>query len=182
MDALLSIAIGVLSSLIASFIFLLNIRLIKPKIDISPNITKFFTDKGKEVYSIKIINRSRQPAINVRAQFHYIYESQLSGGPLTTAKDLKLKRDEVFQIHKYKKIKDPKKEEANFAYRFLCYDDIESLISDESRDYKIRITILAYNSFSGLGKVFIKVYDKTEIIPGRFKQGDNFLTIKDKNS
>lgn len=178
MEVLLSILIGAISSIIASFIFFRVFRLIKPKIDISPNITRFYSSSGGIVYGIKIINRSRRPAVNIKAEFHLTYISNLSNGPITLTKDLKLKRDTNFILEGYRK----DKAEEDYAFRFLTYEDIEKEVINKTKECHIRISILAYNELSGLGKVFTKEYALSDIIEGRFQQGDSFKIIKDNKT
>ena len=179
MEMTLSIIIGVISSVVASFIFLIAIRLLKPKIKIAPNITKSRANSGKIIYVIKIMNRSRRSIINVQAKLQLIYTSHVSGGPVVTSKDLTLKRNEIFQIQAYGKSKE-KKEKADYGFRFITYDNIEQLIKSKPKEYKIRLSIICNDELTGLGKVFTKVFEPDDIVEGRFKQGDTFKIIKDK--
>ena len=65
-DLLTNVMIGVLSSLVASVVFLLGVSRIKPKIAISPHLARETADDGQERYYIKIISCSRRPVANVR--------------------------------------------------------------------------------------------------------------------
>jgi len=176
MDIFMTILIGAISSLIASLVFFRLLRLIIPKIQISPNITKSYTEAGKRIYSIKIINQGKRTAVNIEAELHLIYMSSLSNGPVLTTKELTLKRSRIFTLNQYNK----KKKKDDYSFKFLTYDDVEEMIKDKTREYQIRISIMVHDELSGLGKVFTKIYDLNEILEGRFQSGYSFKIVKDE--
>ena len=56
---------GVLSGMVASLLFLLALRQLRPKIIISPFIARDVNSLGEVRYRFKVVNRSLRPAVDV---------------------------------------------------------------------------------------------------------------------
>jgi len=165
---LLSVIIGILSSVIASIIFLTFLTRVRPKIEISNQIAKGKSlTTGDIIYRIKVINKTRHSIINIKAQLHLVTPIVVPGGILLKTKEIPLKRSEVMCLEKF----DPKDEQAKYAFRFVTYEDIEKSWSDDKRSF-LRFRIVATDSISGFSKVFTKDYHTKSLIKeGEFEYG-----------
>ena len=136
MDYLLSIIVGVLSGLVASTVFLYFISRVRPKVNISNTIAKGQSSKGDTAYRIKVINMTRRSIINVKAQLHLVTLSVVPGGVIEKSKAIELRRSDPMEISRF----DRKDTKAEYAFRFLTYEDLDSLWEDDKLSYlKFRI-------------------------------------------
>lgn len=165
---LLSIVIGILSSLIASIVFLFFISRLRPKIIISKTIAKGQSSEGKTIYRIKIINKTRRSIINIKAQLHLMTPSVVPGGIILKSKEILLKRSDPMEISRF----DHKDIEGRYAFHFVTYEDLEALWLDDVHSY-LRFRIFAMDSLSGFGKVFTQDYHtkRNSLICGDFEFG-----------
>ena len=170
MQIVVSIIIGILSSLTASFVFLFCISRLRPKIIISGHIAKGRDLHGETVYRVKIINKSKRTIINVKANLHLMTPKIVPGGLIVNAKMIQLKRDDPMQIAGF----DQKDKEASYAFRFQTYEDIDKLWDNDATSY-LRFRIFAMDSLSGLGKVFRQDYHtkRNSIVDGEFEFGNS---------
>ena len=170
MEKITSIIIGIVSSLFASLLFLLFLKSIKPKIDISNNIAKGQDTNGKLVYRIKIINKNNRPITDVKAELKLVSPRNVDEEEIISSTNIKIERPELFIIPKYN-LTD---ENAGYAIRFLIYQKIEDNWKSDEQYLKFRI--LGHDSFSGFGEVFEKEYHNKNkvIVMGDFVKGDNF--------
>ncbi len=171
---LVAVIIGILSSLVASLMFLLFLTRVRPKIIISDRIAKGKSSTGETVYRIKIINKTHRSIINVKAQLHLMIPTVTPGGIIMKSKEIPLKRSEIMEISKF----DLKDEMAGYAFRFLTYENIEDLWKDDTHSF-LRFRIFATDSLSGFCKGFCKYYHtkRNSIKGGDFEFG-NSLEIK----
>ena len=92
MDYLLAVIIGVLSSFVASLIFLLFLTRIRPNILISDKIAK---NDGSitsgDYYRIKVINKTPRSIINVKAELKLVSLIAIPGGVMEMYKTIPLK-------------------------------------------------------------------------------------------
>lgn len=173
-EYILAIIIGVLSSAVACLIFLLFLSRIRPKIIISDQIAKEKSIKGSIAYRIRVINKTHRPIMDIKAQLHRVTLIVVPGGTIPKVKEIPLKRSEIMELPKF----DPRDKEANYAYRFVTYENVEEIWGDDTKSY-LRFRIYAKDSLSGFGKVFIKNYHtkRNSIKEGSFKVG-NSLEIR----
>ena len=171
-DYIVAILIGVLSSIVASIIFILFLRRLRPKIIISPEIAKWKTIKGERIYQIKVINETGRSIINIKAQLFLVTHRERPGGRTPATEKIPLYKSEVMELSKF----DLKDTEDNHAFRFDTETDIEKLWNNEESFFRFKI--YGTDSFSGFGKVFVQDYLKKEsIVKGDFHAG-NSLEIK----
>ncbi|MCD4783177.1 MAG: hypothetical protein K8T10_05015 [Candidatus Eremiobacteraeota bacterium] len=173
-DYLLAIIIGVLSSFVASLIFLLFLTRVRPNIVISNQIAKSKSLKtGELVYIIRIINKTKRPIIDIKAQLHLINLVVMPGGVIKNTKIIALKTSEIMEISKF----DSKDKMWNYAYRFIVDENIET--KWENSHSFLRFKISAKDSLSGFSRVFSKNYHTkiNSIQEGKFEAG-NSLEIK----
>jgi hypothetical protein len=168
MNNVFAIIIGVLSSLIASIVFLLFLTRLRPRILISDQIAKSTSDSGKKIYRIKVVNETKVPIINVKAQLHLMNPNMAPGGIIFISKEISFQRSEMLEIAAF----DSKDKAAEYAYRFRSYEDIDNLWSDDAHSY-LRFRIYATHSISGFSRVFRKDYHtkRNTIIEGDFAFG-----------
>ena len=169
-----SVIIGVISSLTASAAFLFVLFRFRPNIEISPYIAVGTALDGNPHYRLKIINRAPRKIVNVRVRLLVCNRASVPGGFITNNQAVRLKTSEVFHIGKYSK----KDKSAEYAYRFVCYEDLESLWV-EGRGNHMKFRIIATDSLTGFSKVFYRRFHikRTTLIPGSHEFGDS-LEVK----
>ncbi len=165
-----SILIGVLSSLVASIVFLLFLTRLRPKIEISNQVARTVTSTGKTIYRIKIINKSRVPIMNIRAQLHVMTPTTVPSGIIYVSKDISFQQSAVMELSKL----DKQDKTAAYAYRFRTYDSLDDLWNNDSQSY-LRFRVQATHSVSGFSKVFRKDYytKRNSIVDGEFDFGNS---------
>lgn len=141
----LALVLGIASSLAASVVWLYCFSRLRPKMDISPYIAFKTTETGEKRYVLKLRNRTKRPVINVRCRLSVIVPKSVPGGRVYNNRRLALRVDEVFCIDKY----DPKDPRADYAWRLVCYEDIEA-DWDEEHGGCVVLRVLATDSLSGL--------------------------------
>lgn len=164
------LAVGV--GVVTSFIFLGILSRFRPKIEISPTIARGVSPRGGEtVYRIKVINRTRDSITDIRAQLHLFRPFQTATGQIWKSKSIELKRSDPISIGKF----DKKDEDAEYAFRFLTYDNLEETWSDDTSQF-LRFRIFARHSTSGFGGLFHKDFrlKRESIKEGEFSLGDTF--------
>ena len=173
-DYLLAVIIGVLSGFTASFIFLLFLTMIKPKIIISKQIAKNCPTSGQVNYQIKIINKTANSIINVKAQLFLITPIVMPGGLIEQNVSIPLKTSELMELSKF----DVNDKTGGYIFRFVCEENIEKKWTDENRSF-LRFKIFATHPLSGSSRVFSEDYHiiKNSIEEGKFEFG-NSLKIK----
>lgn len=169
------IVLAVFVGLITSGIFLIILSRFKPKIDISPKIARGISTKtGEVVYRIKVINRTRSPLTDIKAQLHIYKNYQTATGEIWKSDPIELKRADPISINKYNR----KDEDSDYAYRFLTYVILDEKWSDDSSQF-LRFRIFARHSLSGFGGFFFKDYrlKRNSIMEGDFSKGDTFEIV-----
>lgn len=173
-NVVLSVAIGVVSSLTASAAFLFVLFRFRPNIEISPYISVGKDSDGNTQYRIKIVNRTPRKIINVRVKLILGTKVNIPGGIITNNKQLMLRTPDLFHVGKYSK----KDKGANYAYRFITDEDIESLWQ-EGQGNHIKFLIIATDSLTGFSKVFFRRFHvkRTTLVTGSHIHGDS-LEVK----
>src|ERR1700756_3857621 len=84
-DAIVPIIIGVLSS--AIFLFLAS-RVV-PRLEISPKIAKVPLTAAvcSNCYLVKVVNKSKWPATEIRARLAIVHTGNVPGGPIHESRD-----------------------------------------------------------------------------------------------
>ena len=190
-DYVFSLLLGVISSLIASILFLRYLASLTPKLEISNRIGKSVRE-GRTAYSIKIINRTNYEIVEVRAKLLLMRpeapptpQTQATGTALSRNNALKpkiiwnsaelgLKRSETFSLGKF----DPKDADARYAYRFISFDDIEGMLSEGAW---VELRIYCRHSLSGFGRVFSQRFllaeDPEVMAAGEFDVGNTMEIV-----
>lgn len=76
----MAIIVGVASSFVSSALFLMAMNRLKPRIEISPIISRYTDENGQSVYVVKILNKGSRDVININIVFHLVKEIIVSGG------------------------------------------------------------------------------------------------------
>lgn len=168
---LLAIFIGIISSVIFyCFLFLL-----KPKVKISHHIAKgLSTFDNSVIYKIKILNYTKVPIIEIKAQLHVFKNYQTKTGEIWKSHAIKLKREDPLVIAKY----DKNDKDAKYAYRFLTYEDLDNLWSDDTNEY-LKFRLICKHSVSGFTGYFEQEFrlKRESIKNGEFSKGDVFEIV-----
>jgi hypothetical protein len=160
---------------ISSGIFLYILSRFRPNIEIAPVIAKGCdTNNEKTLYRIKVINRTKSPIVDVKAQLHILKNHQTATGSIYKSSPIKLKRSHQMVIDGY----DKSDSDANYAYRFVTYSDLEINWVDDNVQF-LRFRIFARHSISGFGKLVYKDFrlKRNSIKGGEFSKGDSFEII-----
>jgi hypothetical protein len=168
---LLALFIGIIASAIFYF-FLLRL---KPKVKISPHIAKGrSTLDNRVIYRIKILNYTKVPIIEIKAQLHIFKNYQTNTGEILKSHAIKLKRDNPLVISKY----DKKDKDSKYAYRFLTYEDLDEIWSDDTEQY-LKFRLICKHSVSGFTGFFEQEFrlKRKSIKIGDFSKGDIFEII-----
>ncbi|ADN78317.1 hypothetical protein [Geobacter sulfurreducens] len=166
------VVLATLVGLITSGIFLYILSRFRPTIDISPEIAcGADTTDGRAIYRIKVINRTKAPIVDIKAQLHIFKNHQTATGEIWKSKPIALRRSDPIVIDKY----DRSDRDANYAYRFVTYDDLEAIWHNDNVQF-IRFRIYARHSISGFGVFAYKDYrlKRHSIKAGEFSKGDTF--------
>ncbi len=170
----LTIIIGILSSFVASLVFLFFLTRVKPNIIISKKIAKQ-TDSAHEVrYRIKIINKTPRYITNVNPQLHLVSLVATAGGMIKRSRRIPITPNEVVELSKF----DTKDTNAEYAYRFIIDENIEELWEDDVHSF-LRFRISANDSLSGFNKVFEREFHtkRNSIQEGEFEFGNSLEII-----
>ncbi|MCR4321932.1 MAG: hypothetical protein NUV74_16555 [Candidatus Brocadiaceae bacterium] len=169
------IVLALLFGVVTSAIFFLILSRFRPKIDISPKIAHGLSTKtGETIYRIKVINRTRSPLTDIKAQLHIYKNYQTGTGEIWKSDEIALKRSDPISIDRY----DKNDADANYAFRFLTYNDLNITWNDDSVQF-LRFRIFARHSVSGFGGFFLRDYrlKRNSIIDGDFSKGDTFEIV-----
>jgi len=171
MNFVIAVLIGIFSGFVASLVFIIFFSKIRPSIDISDKVSYYTDDEGKKAFMIKIINRSRRPVVNLKAELELVSQRFVKGGAIQRWKEIDLVRPDPMQIEKY----DEKDIQGMYAFRFRTFEDIDQLWTDEERTF-LRFRVMAIDPLSGFSKVFVKNYyiKKNTLVQGDFAHGDTF--------
>ena len=171
MGIFLSVVLGILGSVIASCIFLMVLREFRPNIEIGDNISKWKDIDGNTIYNLKILNKGKRKAINLKFELLLVTKKSVPKGEMSTTKSINLKKPSAFILREYEK----DSTEAHYARRIGSLDNIEELWSDDQRQYII-FRVYAHDEVSGLAKLFEKEFRtrRDSIKEGEFHFGDSF--------
>jgi len=165
------IVLSLLVGIVTSILFLLILSRYRPIIEISQNIAKRYEkDIDKNVYSIKVINKTKYPIVDVRVELILKTPVQTANGEVWRVRKIPLRIDSLLSLQKFNKNDD----NARFAYRFATESDVDIIWKDEHQ--KITFRIFAKHSLSGFGGFFEIDYGlkRVSIIEGIFSKGNNF--------
>lgn len=171
-NLLISLIIGVLSGVLASYLFLIYyLGRKKPKIEISEHISKVkFNDETN--YFFKFVNKTDSEIFDVSVEATFFKPIGDLNGTNLQGTDIELKDSFFMYIPK-----NTKEDQHNLhCMRLRTIENLEEKWADSSS--KIRLTIIARHSLSGFNKVFFKEFNSIRCISTKqFISGDS-LEIK----
>ena len=160
-----SIITGVSASLTASIIFLFVLFNLKPSIELSKYIADQTTGNDHR-YAFKIINKTRSRIFDVKVQVLLIDPVRVHGGPVNSVKEIKLLKDEFFEIGRFYR----KDNDAHYALRFGTDQNLRDLWSGSTQ--YLRVNIISRHALSGFSKVESFKFDtKGSIVSGKHEFG-----------
>lgn len=168
MNDIISLIVGVVSGLIASYLFLIfYLKNKRPVITISKYISKV-EYKGETNYFFKFVNQTKSEIFDIHIETTFYKPVGDFNGTNLVGTDINLKDNFAAYIPCENKM-----DTHNLhAMRIRTTDDIEKDWTDESSF--IRLTIIAKHSLSGFNKVFHKDYlSKDCITTKKFQSGNN---------
>lgn len=166
----LSAVIGVLASVVASAIFWVLLFQLRPKIEISPEISRSRNSDGSIGFRVKLINRSRRSAIDLQATVFLDTLRKHRTGDVHMLRPLPVKATPGFFFHGY----DKKDTDARWARRLLITENLDTTWVDEQKS-SILVRLFARDGRSGAVRQFEQTYRlKSVIKDGDFEWGDSF--------
>lgn len=177
MATLQSIIIGILSSIAASALWILIISRLTPKLVISTEIAEDpDAPPGSPTFRIKVVNRSRRAAMDLRFQVDLMTPLRAKGGTVNRRLPLQC-GNAPLMFPRY----DRSNKDHDNAYRLRINSDIRSLLREHTTA-SIRVQIFARHEVSGMGRVFEQRYyhPSSEIVMGTFVRGQEFTLIPEQ--
>jgi hypothetical protein len=167
----LSAVIGVLASVIASAIFWVVLFQIRPKIEISPQISRSINSDGSKGFRVKLINRSRRAAVDLQPSVFLDTLRKHKTGDVHMLRLLPVKSTPGFLFHGY----DKNDADARYARRLLITDDLDATWVDDQIS-SIVVRLFARDGRSGAFRQFEQTYrlKRDAIKDGDFDWGDSF--------
>jgi hypothetical protein len=168
------VVLALLIGISTNAIFLLLLSVIRPKVAISRKIAKGKSRTGRDIYRIKIINKTQHPIVDIKAQLHLLTNYQTHNGDIFKAKQLKLVQSEPLTISGFNK----RDRDADYAYRFVTYEDLGEVWSDDTAGF-LRLRIFSRHSITGFGSVVQQDFrvKRVSIMEGDFAKGNSFAIL-----
>jgi hypothetical protein len=169
-----NILLGILSSIVASTLWILALSRLRPRLVISPQIAEDpEATSGSPAFRIKVVNRSRRAAMDLRFHVDLMTPLRVKGGNVNRRFPLKC-GNAPLMFPRY----DRSNTEHDNAYRLRINSDIRQLLK-ENPNSSIRLQIFARHELSGMGKVFEQRYyhPHSEIVVGSFVRGQDLTLV-----
>lgn len=161
---------GLVASLVASAGFWFLLYRVRPKIEISPKIARTLTDDG-HVFRIKLVNKSRFPAVDVQFAVYLRSKRNVAGGEVYGRRQLDCESSVIPVLSRYSKDDD----QAEYALRIKINDSLDEVWKNDSLQ-SIRIALFARHGFSGAFNSFkMDYFQKSDIEDGNFRWGESLL-------
>lgn len=166
MSLIQSLVIGAIGSLIASFLFLLILYRLQPKLEISPKIAKTTYD-GETVYAIKVMNSGNRDAVDIRAELLMIEPQVVGGGIGRNILQVSLVRDQWFLLRPMSKVGD----RSGAVFEFITTENLDEEWAKHENSYLL-FQVHARDVLSGFARLFsYEYYSRKVIMNGRFSIG-----------
>lgn len=170
-----SIVTGVLSSLVASLVWLIGLRRVRPDIEIGPALAEELHETAEgppeRSYVIKFLNRGRRSVVDLQFELVLIRPRRTQGGLVDMRNRLDVAGTPPLSIPSYSR----GDKESHNAYRVRTYEDLRTLLEQEPNAF-IRFRVFARDEWSAIGKVFEYRFHEpaTDIRRGKFAKGQTF--------
>lgn len=169
-EVVVSALVGVLSSLAASLVWLMSLRLVRPVIELSPYIVE--SVREEPTFQIKIINRARRSAVSLFFELAVIRPKRTKGGIVKSRRMVPIAGPPPLILPGRTAADDDN------CYRLLIKQPLRDLL-EHGADSHLRLRVYAQHEVSGVGRVFERVYHdpQTELLRGRFSKGQSFEVV-----
>jgi hypothetical protein len=159
--------LGIVSSVIASLIFTVGVRLLRPEIEISDQIAD---EHGR--HRVKIVNARRRDAVDVNVHIFIEQPRQVQG---ETSHQILSRVGNRFNMDALPGQSRPNKKDPRARYaRWIRLDEeFRTIWEEKGHDYPVLIVVFAKDAVSGVGRLFEKRYGPPHIsvAKGVFKTG-----------
>lgn len=168
--------LGVLGGFVASAAFLLVLSLLRPRLLISPQISKLKTDNGDPPYRyrVKIVNKSRRSCVDFTVRAYIATEIVIpkendgQHGKNTVLKSLDIRRDGSTYIHGYRK----NDQDGKYAVKIRFDESSVQEIKGAGSQKHIVLRVYARDGFSDFPKIYEQRYKlSSQICEGTFAFG-----------
>lgn len=170
MDAIITILEGVPGALLATILTVLAVRLLPPKIEISPLISIIWSDEREELRSrLKIVNKSRRTVVDLKFELVIVYTKE----GRERIKLVNPERPEPISISGRNR-KKGECGEYTIAHGEGFIEDLIKRTGVASGDCILRFRVFGRDALSGMGKQFQAKYDHLfdgTIMYGRWEDG-----------
>jgi hypothetical protein len=186
-DIFLAVGTGIVSGIIAAYLYLKLMQLYKPKVEVSKCICKSERPKNgtemnsgtdtETVYHIKFINYTKYSIENISLDLFLMKDYFYGNGKNYKATRLNLKVDS-FKFLAGTKGKD--EQIHNNCVQLTIDEDLEKIWKGDHDWLQLQIT--AYHSKSGFRKVFVQKFISPDVViqDGKFDVGHTFNIIEVK--
>lgn len=172
------IAVNILCSLTASFIFLFIVLILfKPKLKISPFICKgkFFDEETQDYFFIKLVNISLFSAYDINVELLQVDRYPTTNGQMNSRYiSLPLVSSNISHIPGYR----PSwwRKNAPYAIRVRTAHDLNSILTNDYKSVMIKVSLR--HGLTGLVKVHSKEYTENDQVKnGKFEYGLKFGSL-----
>jgi hypothetical protein len=167
MDFILNLIIGFVLGILSSMAFWYGLLLVRPSIQISPVIA---FDIKKERLRIKIINRSRRYAKDIRARLVLAERTQEGKVfKISVFREVPLRRDTVFALSPIQYLYKPWYPPTIYVFSTKELNNtISELSSPTKGDRRLRFTLMATDALSGATTIQTTTYRSQDIKIGGF--------------
>lgn len=173
MTLLSTLFFGVLASLVASLVFLTGMRVMRPKLAISPDIARTPSDDGGNRFRIKIVNMGKRAAVDLTVLAYLDHPRKVPGGEIRVLKKLTVNSSQGTVLPG----KNKSDSKARHARRIRFNDDLDALWANEQQN-SILIRVYARDGVSGYLSEYEMVYPlRRHIKDGSFEFGDSLAVV-----
>ena len=172
------VATGILSGLVASFLWLLLFRRFRPKIQISEQIALSRLD-GPISYRVKVLNKSRFDLLDMRLEFTLVEPRNMPGGTIYHRVPLSVRPAELVVLPAKPWMAWRDKKKFPDATRIKLDEDLDAVWTDRLHT-NLRLRISGKHSLSGVGRSFeVEFHEGSCIVEGSFRTGRVMEIVRD---
>ncbi len=158
-DYILSAVVGIVTGVLSAALWLAIIYRVRPRIDIAKQIRLAPADRS---YQIKVINRSHQAAVNVKAQLTLLIPTKAGGDEFNTSTVIPLRRSELMQLSGA-----DKQDSALPVFRFVTDENLQQLLAQNPRAW-LAFRMMATHPITHFGDIYKMDYHARDIVEGNF--------------
>ncbi|GGK42158.1 hypothetical protein GCM10010124_38690 [Pilimelia terevasa] len=162
--------LGVASGLLTSVIWLVALRRVRPRLELSPHLVR---DPAAKVTRIKVVNRSRRAVVEVSYEMAVICQQRTRGGMANMRRVVTSRNPPPLYIPGRRRGSD------NNTLRIMFPDDLSTRLENDDGIY-IRFRIYGKDEVSGLGRAFQSTYHepRADFRNGKWAVGQTFEVVE----